>query len=124
MIGEEVRHLLVAEMKASQEFSRQNFGLAMGEEYREMVEEVLKSTEVVALLVCSLLITNLNGRAFAESMRGRGDGETDNEKVIRKAILANMETFRPQFDFLYWGVQVGMKLARAEMEALKGLEQQ
>ena len=122
MIGEQVRELLEAEMKASTEFSRRNFGLTAGEDFREMVEGIVKSGRVVALLTVNLMTTTMAGERFGDSVKNEAESQSEACEVIRKAILENLEAFKPQFEFLYWGVQIGRKMARAEAEALEKLE--
>jgi hypothetical protein len=123
MVGDKIRTLLVDEMKSSTDFSRRNFGLAVGDDFREIVEETLKSKEVTGRLVCGLLIAALSGKSFGDSMAGDRAGVKDDE-FVQRHILANFEAFKPYMEFLYWGIQIGRKLALQEVETLNKLEKQ
>lgn len=123
MVGDKIRTMLESEIKASNEFSRQNFGLAVGDDFREVVEETLRSKEVSAHLLCGLLVSNLSSKGVGESLANSPRGPEGSES-ISKAILQNFEAFKPQMEFLYWGIQIGRKLALQEVETLNGLEEQ
>jgi hypothetical protein len=123
MTGTAIRTMLRAEMKTSEEFSRRNFGLAIGDDFREMVEEVIKDTGVDARLLCGTLMASLGGKRFAESLKDETQKNLNDDSSLQRAILANLETFKPPMEFLYWGIQIGRKLAKEENEALKKLEQ-
>lgn len=124
MVGEDIRTMLESEIKTSSEFSRRNFGLAVGDDFREMVEEIVKSKEVSALLLCGLMMGALGGKTFAESVKNDPPQSAEDDGSLRRAILANMEIFKPSMEFLYWGIQVGRKLAQAEAETFKKLEKE
>ncbi len=122
MMGEQIKTMLEAEMKASEEFTTRNFGLAMGDDFREIVEEVVKSGKVAALLTLGLMMAALTGEKFGAWARANGDSGTTGKDLMSRAILENYETFKVPMQFLYWGIQVGRKLAQQETEALKNLE--
>lgn len=121
MIGTQIKTMLEAEIVASSEFSSRNFGLAVGDDFREIVEETLQSGKIGALLVLSPLLAVTAGPVLGKWMEENRANEKD-EDFMSKAILANFEAFKIPMEFLYWGIQIGRKLARQEVEALKNLE--
>lgn len=123
MVGSEIRTMLKAEIEASEKFASRNFGLAVGDSFREMVEEVVKDDGVSAKLLCGVLLVGLGGKSFAESLKNAPPQGPNPGQAISQAILANMQTFQPLMEFLYWGIQIGRKLATEEAKALNKLEQ-
>ena len=123
MRGTAIRTMLRVEMQTSEEFSRRNFGLAIGDDFREIAEEVIKEQRVSGKLLCGVLMAAFGGEAFAKSLKKEGAQNLDADQVLNQAILANMQTFQPPLEFLYWGIQIGRKLAKEEIETLKKLEQ-
>jgi hypothetical protein len=123
MIGTEVRTLLRNAINDSEDFSHHNFGLAVGEDFREMVEGVIEDSRVTAKLFCGVLIASLGGESFAKSLKNDLPQNEKDDGPLKRAILSNAQIFQPQMEFLYWGIQVGRKMAQAEMEALKKLEE-
>lgn len=123
MVGSEIRTMLKAEMEASDKFSRRNFGLAVGDGFREMVEEIVKDDGVSGKLLCGVLFAGLGGKGFAESLKNTVPQGPGAGLALSQAILENMQTFQPMMEFLYWGIQVGRKLAMEEAKVLSKLEQ-
>lgn len=121
MVGEKIRTMLVDEMKASSEFSRRNFGLAVGDGFREIVEETVQSSEVSAHLLLGMAMMAITGGSLGQSLTLVNP---ENKGAISKVILDNFEAFKTPMEFFYWGIQVGRKLAAQEAETLNRLEKQ
>lgn len=116
---EPIRTMLESEIAASQKFTTRNFGLMMGDGFRELVEEVLASETVDSILLGNMLTMTLATRGFANDLRGLKSRED-----MKEQILAHFEVFRPQMEFLYWGIQIGRKLCAQESTALRTMENQ
>ena len=121
MIGTQIKTMLEAEMKTSDEFATRNFGLSTGDDFREIVEETLQSTKVSVLLMMNPLMAALMGPKLGKWL-AENSADENKERYATKAILANFEAFKLPMQFLYWGIQIGRKLAREETDALKNLE--
>jgi hypothetical protein len=122
MVGNKIRAMLVEEMETSKEFTRKNFGLAVGGDFREIVEEIVRDKKINASILCGFLMTAMSAKSVGEFMARnslKGDSTSDS---ISEAILANLEAFKPQFEFLYWGIKIGRKLALQEVEMFKNIE--
>ena len=122
MIGAQIKTMLEEEIEASGEYSRRNFGLSTGEDFREMVEEAVKSRKVTANLILNTLMVGLAGPKLAEWMKANETASKDADALLSNAILSNLTAFKGPLEFLYWGIQIGRKLARQEAETLKTLE--
>jgi hypothetical protein len=121
MIGTQIKSMLEAEMKVSDEFSNRNFGLSVGDDFREIVEEALQSRKIAATLAVNTLVAALGAPKLGTWMQANAAGQNEDD-YVGKAILANFEAFKVPMEFLYWGIQVGRKLAQEETDALKKLE--
>ena len=115
MIGAQIKTMLEAEMKASDDFATRNFGLSTGDDFREIVEETLQSTKVSVLLMMNPLMAALMGPKLGKWL-AENSADENKERYATKAILANFEAFKLPMQFLYWGIQIGRKLAREETE--------
>ena len=124
MVGDKIRTMLEEEIKASGEFARRNFGLAVGDDFREIVEEALKSKDVTAHLMLGLLIAAMSAKDFGNSLKPVIQQEGSMETNLPRVIIDNFEAFRPSMEFLYWGIQIGKKLALQEVEMFKRLEKE
>ena len=114
-----ISQMLDEEMKVSEEFSRRNFGLHVGDEFPEMVREVAKSEKLGASLMIGMLMGSICGKEIAESMKSQGNGKLDWSRII----LDNVSTFEPSLSLLYWGIQIGRKLERNQTTTITKLEQ-
>lgn len=122
MVKDQIKTLLEAEMKASDEFSQRNFGLSTGDDFRELVEEVTQSNRVAAELMMGVLMVGLTGPRLSEFAKDHSLDPAGAGSFTRRTVLANLDTFKAPLEFLYWGMQVGRKLAIEEMESLKKME--
>lgn len=121
MVGTQIKTMLEAEMKASTEFTTRNFGLAVGDDFREIVEETLQSKKISTMLALNPLMALMVGPKFGQWME-KNTASQGEENFMGKGILANFEAFKIPMEFLYWGIQVGRKLAQQEADALKTME--
>ena len=126
MQNSQIRTMLESEIKTSGNFTKENFGMKIGDDFPEIVCEIIKSPHVTARLLVMLLAIGIGGKdaAMALSESARETGEENKEKVIQKAILSNFDAFDTPFEFFYWGIQIGRKLERQQTEALKSIETQ
>lgn len=122
MVGEQIRTMLEKQMETSKEFTATNFGLAIGDDFPEMVKEVIKSEKVTATLLCDLLIVGLTSPTIGKSLQP-SPLNPESYPPLEGVILKHLETFKPSLQFLYWGIQIGRQLERQQAETLKGLEQ-
>ena len=113
-----VVELLKEEIKESNNYSKSNFGASVGEDFPEIVKEVVQEEEVNMHLMMGVLFAAMGGKELGESVK---DAKGDKD-VMTKAILKNLPTFQEPLSFLYWGIKVGRKLERQEAEVLSKLE--
>lgn len=113
-------NMLEEEMAASDLFTKENFGLQVGDSFPEMVREVLNSEKVAGKLLIGLLMGSFSGKELAESMRQIPDGEKPN---IGKIILKHVGAFDTPLAMLYWGIQIGRRMERESAKSLTQLEQ-
>lgn len=112
-----LRDMLDAEMETSKEFTRNNYGLAVGDGYRNMVEDIVQNKQLQAKVLVNMMMIGLTGKEVAESLK-----EDVGEHSLKNAIIKNHETFKGTFEMLYWGIQIGRKLEREEKSVLDGIE--
>lgn len=104
---------LQEQMRASNEFTRKNFGLKVGDGFPELVRELAKDTSASGYLIAHLALTALTTPKIAENIDKSGDNP------FTHAILENLVCFEAPLAMFYWGVQIGRQLEREEIEALK-----
>lgn len=104
---------LQEQMRASNEFTKKNFGLKIGDGFPELVRELAKDTNTSGYLIAHLALTALTTPKIAENI----DKSSDNP--FSQAILENIVCFEAPLAMLYWGIQIGRQLEREEVEALK-----
>ena len=111
------KEMIEAEMKESEEFSKRSFGMKVGDGFPEMVRELVSSEVVAAKLYIGILAANLLGREAVKAL------DIDSGKPqFEKAILDNLLTFEQPLSLFYWGVQVGRKMERESIAALRDIE--
>ena len=120
MVGEQIRTMLEKQMETSEQFTKENFGLQLGDEYPEMVREVVKRDKLGMKLILGLLMGSFLGKGIGESLEKAKEGEKMN---LAPVIIKNLPAFDTPLSMLYWGIQIGRQLERQQAEALKGLEQ-
>ena len=112
--------MLDEEITASDKFTRENFGLQVGDGFPEMVREVLKSEKLSMRLLLGLLTTGLSGKEIAESMREMPSGQKPD---FGNVILNNLTAFEAPLALLYWGIQIGRKMESESAAALNSLDE-
>lgn len=123
MIGTQIKTMLEAEMKASDEFSSRNFGLAVADDFREIVEETLQSKKISTMLALNPLMALMVGPELSQWMKQNAASQSE-ENFMGKGILANFEAFKIPMEFLYWGIQIGLKLGEQDYAAIEKLERE
>jgi hypothetical protein len=120
---QQIRTMLEEQIKASNQFTQDNFGLLTGDGYPEIVRELMKSSTVSGLLMLMLVAVGLSGRTIATEMAAhRGTSQKEKEEAFAKIILGNLQAFNIPFEFFYWGLQIGRKLEHEESETLRSIE--
>ena len=112
--------LLESEMDASAHFTKENFGLQVGDGFPELVREVVKSEKLSARLMVGLVLGSLSGRDLAESMKSEVAG--GQKPDMSKVILKNISAFDTPLAMLYWGIQIGRKMERESAAALSAFD--
>lgn len=111
--------LLQEEQEASQKFSKENFGLMVGDEFPEMVRELAAVKDLPLKVIMHIAVVMLSDPKKLLSAVAREDGgEPDWLAVVR----GNMPAFELPFSMFYWGVRIGRRLQRQEDEALRVME--
>jgi hypothetical protein len=109
--------MLEDEMKASDQFTRENFGLQVGDGYPELVREIVKSDTISARLLLGLVLSGMCGKEVVKSMKEVGD-----KRDLGNAIVKNLPAFDTPLAFLYWGIQIGRKMERESAGMLDSLD--
>lgn len=104
---------LQEQMRASNEFTKENFGLKVGDGFPELVRELASDTKVSGYLVAHLAMATVSTGGLADKL------EKGNDNPFTEAILGNLVCFEAPLAMLYWGIQIGRQLEREEVEALK-----
>lgn len=112
--------LLESEMESSERFTKENFGLQVGDGFPEMVREVLKSDKVAMKLIFGMILQNLSGKGIADSFKDLPEGTKPD---FGQVVLKNVGAFDTPLALLYWGIQVGRKMERESAKQLNSLEQ-
>lgn len=111
--------MLEEEMRTSDQFTKENFGLQIGDGYPDLVREIVKSDNLTGRLLIGLITSSLSGRELALSMK---EGMTENRLDISSVILQNIGDM--PLSMLYWGIQIGRKLEQESAKSLAELEKQ
>jgi hypothetical protein len=108
--------MLEEEIAASDAFTQENFGLAIGDGFPEMVRELLKSDKLVDTLIISFITANMSHHKVAELLQEmkRVDGKVDYGRLI----MRNLKAFETTLAMLYWGVQMGRRMEREAAQQL------
>lgn len=110
-----IKDVLEQEISKSSEFTANNFGTMYGKEFPLMVNDIVESKSICALLLLDVCISGMGCKKLADDLASLG--EEDN----KKAILKNLQTFSGALSMLYWGIEIGKKIAKQENE-VKALE--
>lgn len=113
--------MLEEEMRTSDQFTKENFGLQIGDGYPDLVREIVKSDNLTGRLLIGLITSSLSGRELALSME---KGMAENHLDIGSVILQNINIFNMPLSMLYWGIQIGRKLEQESARSLAELEKQ
>jgi hypothetical protein len=106
--------MLESEIVASEQFTRQSFGLKVGDGFPELVKEVANSEKVVLRLLMGIMTAALRGHEAAKTfaIAKKADGKPD----YYSAVLSHADTYEIPLAMLYWGIEVGRKLEREEAQ--------
>lgn len=119
--------MLEEEIAASEKFTKENFGLRLGDGYPEMARELAASKRASMKLVANItrIILNLDEvgasiAALPSPDYGRDGG--DQTPDLSLVILDNQGAFEPMLSMFYWGIQVGRRMEREQAAALKAMD--
>jgi hypothetical protein len=109
------KEMLESEINSSERFTRDNFGLKIGDDFPEIVRELCQSETVSRRLLIGLLMGALLGKGITADLKSSDIGN---------AILNNVDAFETPLALFYWGVQVGRKSEREQSNTLAGIDGQ
>jgi hypothetical protein len=112
--------LLEEQIDASDKFTRENFGLQVGDDFPEMVREVVKCEKLSMRLLLSMVTTSLSGKGIAQSLADMPGGKMPD---FGEVVLKNHTVFETQLAMLYWGIQIGRKMEHESAAALNSLDE-
>lgn len=112
------RELLESEIKASDAFTKANFGMKVGDGFPEMVRELVNSEPLAMRLFINLAAAVLLGKQAVKDINIESGRSPD----YSTAILNNIEAFETPLAMFYWGVQIGRKMERDSAAALRNME--
>lgn len=107
-----IKDLLQEELKRSRDYQLEHFGAYTGDGFEDLVRELSRSKTFFSLLQLGLM-NALEGVAQAkipDSMK------IENADDAEKFVIQNLNLFRDQLNMLYWGIQVGKRLAKEQDE--------
>lgn len=117
-----IASLLESEIQASDEFSKMNFGMKVGDGFPELVREVCGTEKVPMRLFLNLALGALLGKSVCEEVAALT--KDDNGRLdLGSVIVRNLSIFETPLALLWWGIQIGRKMEREEAEALRKLEE-
>lgn len=113
------KEMLEEEMKNSEQFTKENFGLQIGDGYPELVKEVAKSDKLGMRLILGMLMASFAQKELRESLGACKQGEKMNMAPV---ILGNLPAFDAPLSLLYWGIQIGRRIERESASVIKELD--
>lgn len=114
--------MLKSEMNASEEFSKENFGLKFGDGFRELAMELIEDNHILMYTVSKTLFGMMNFGAFKEFLQAHSESPLAPTAMLRQAVRKNPCVVEDQISMLYFGIQIGRKLAAQEAAALQAME--
>lgn len=121
MEAKQIRTMLDEEIEVSDRFTKDNFGLKVGDGFPELVREIAKSDKATTRLIVGLVLGALNSKELSESM-GKIESVAGQKLDLSEVILKNFHAFEIPLALFYWGMQVGRKVERQEAEMLGAIE--
>jgi hypothetical protein len=112
-----IAEMLVQQMEASQDFTKKNFGLAVGSAYPEIVRECLADERVALKLFMNAIRISLSGSKIYEALQN----DEKESKGPSNMVSAEPIFYEAGMEFFYWGLQIGRMLEREEARALNAL---
>jgi hypothetical protein len=108
-----IRELLVEQMETSREFTKKNFGLAVGSAYPELVRECLADEKIALELFTS----------WVKVILLKPDSLFDEETMKSPSAMVNADPslYDTGMKFFYWGIQIGRALEQEETKVLDRL---
>jgi hypothetical protein len=102
--------MLVEEMKSSSKYKEENFGQPVGSGWFELIKEVMAESKVTNLLAASYMISIITSPEASELEEWKN---LEPKKFVEK-LIKRPGVFEHPLMFLYWGIQIGKKLAEIE----------
>lgn len=118
----ELAKMLEEEMERSTQFTRDNFGLKVGDTFPDVVRSVAASENIGMKLMINVVMGAMMGKSMTEDMPTAPgpSGKLDFSPLILKYLNA----FELPISLLYWGIQIGRRMEREESEVLDKLSTQ
>ena len=111
--------MLEQEMAASNEFTQNNFGLMLGDEFPEMCAELMKIDSLMSQMFMRTALGALSLRGAVDEVAALPEGEKPNWSLLSRK---NIKAFELPLSLFYWGVKVGRRLEAEQNRALSDLE--
>jgi hypothetical protein len=118
-----INELLEREMSASEEFTKSNFGLKVGDDFPELAREICRGGKLPLRLIIGVVMGALMGKSLAEEMAALPRDQRA-KLDMGPIVLRNIELFELPLSLLYWGIQIGRKTEREEVGAMQRMENQ
>ena len=118
----ELREMLKEEIRKSEKYAETHYGQMCGEDYPEMCEELTKSSSINQLLLMGIIRCIAGITKVQKYVTEHPVPETrrDLAEFVKGQIVNG--SIQPFLDMFYWGMKIGARREREEMEALKGVE--
>lgn len=100
---------LVAQIQKSNEYSKKNFGAAVGEDFPPMCRELIQSKQVALTIIVDYLELMLSQGDVKDSMK-------DHNEMLKNGPFKFIEDqpviYKHVMEFFYYGLQIGRELER------------
>lgn len=118
MTLKKLSQMLKDEIKASMQFEQSNKGLRVGSDFDEVTKDILHSDTVCSILVAGATLAFQQGPGpLVKSMLSSNGQPGCGEDII----LNNKPIFVSPLQMFYWGMQVGRKLQKEEIDLLASI---
>lgn len=98
--------LMKEEVKASNKFAQDNPGLRIGDDFPEILADVLHSDSCAGHIIHAATKALASGGVGIQHSLMQFTGEPG---TLKNVVTSNMETMEPILALLYWGIQIGRK---------------
>jgi len=112
-----IGEMLKQEVKKTSEFRSKNYSTALGDDYPEVVNEVIDGAGdfLIAQMAIDLMRSSM---VSPERMLKQMNDGLPYQIIVKD----NQKFFEIQLQMLYWGIQIGRRLEREQQEVLRKME--